>query len=189
MSLMDMKRFMIVVFLILSLGAIDLKADIMPCDTIDVAYRLHGQTRRFRFVFEPAKDGGLTLHWSIMRNLKLWTGTYTMPASAVNEGSAQSWLMPEDGKHITLGTYETFAIISKKALAELNEGGKFTYNGVLWMKETQLSTPLGDAIVAKDLEEGAVMTILDNPALPLIVSMSDNPLEIDWTAYCHESGR
>ena len=106
-----------------------------------------------------------------------------MLPSAVNEGSAQSWLMPEDGKHITLDPYETFAIISKKALAELNEKGQFTYNGVLWEKKTLVSTPLGEAIVVKDLDEGAAMTILDNPALPLIVSMSENPLEIDWSAF------
>lgn len=180
---MDMKRLIIAVFLIAPSIGLGLKAEVMPCDTVNVAYRLHGQTRRFRFVYEPDADGGLTLHWSIMRNLKLWAGTYTMPPLAVDEGSALSWLMPEDGNHITLRPYETFAIISRKALAELKEKGEFTYNGVKWVKQAPVETLLGKAVMVKDHEEGAVMTILDNPDLPLIVSMSDNPLEIDWKAY------
>lgn len=178
-----MKRLILFVIITLAFSGFEIKAEVMPCDTVNVAYRLHGQTRRFKFVYEPDADGGLTLHWSIMRNLKLWTGTYTMPSSAVNDGTAQSWLMPEDGNHITLSPYETFAIISRKALAELNEKGKFAYNGVLWVKEVTVDTPLGKAFKVKDHEEGASMTILDNPDLPLIVSMSDNPLEIDWIAY------
>lgn len=149
-------------------------------DTLQVAYKLHGQTRRFKFIYEPTENGGMTLHWSIMRNLKLWTGSYVMSPSAVENGNAQSWLMPEDGNHIDLPDNETFGIISRSALKALKQRDEFTYNGVLWRKAEYVDTPLGKAIEVKDWEEGAQMTILDNHALPLIVKMADNPLEIDW---------
>lgn len=144
-------------------------------DTLNVAYRLHGQTRRFRFVYEPTAAGGLTLHWSIVRNLKLWTGSYAMSPQAVKEGTVQSWLMPEDGNHITLPSNETFGMISRSALASLKKKGEFVYNGVLWKR---VSSSNG-VIEVEDAEE-ARMRILDNTRLPLILSMSGNPLEIDW---------
>ena len=146
-------------------------------DTLNVAYRLHGQTRRFKFVYEQMEDGGLTLHWSIVRNMKLWRGSYAMSPQAVEDGTAQSWTMPEDGNHIMLPTNETYGIISRSALSELKKRGEFTYNGVIWKK----SGGGENLIDVKDPEEGARMTILDNPILPLIVSMHDNPLEIDWS--------
>ncbi|MDE5998149.1 MAG: GH92 family glycosyl hydrolase [Muribaculaceae bacterium] len=150
-------------------------------DTLNIAYKLHGQTRRFKFVFEPNKDGSISLHWSIVRNLKLWTGTYTMTPEAVKYGNAQSYIMPEDGNHITLPSNETFGIISQSALYELKKNGHFFYNGVLWQKTDDINSSLGKAIKVEDHEEGAKMTILDNHELPLILSMTDNPLEINWT--------
>ncbi len=149
-------------------------------DTLNATYKLHGQTRRFKFVYEPTDDGGLTLHWSIVRNLKLWTGTYTMTPAAVKDGNAQSYIMPEDGNHITLPSNETYGIISQDALKELKKNGEFLYNGVLWHKTAESDSPLGPAIKVEDAAEGAKMTILDNPNLPLILSMTDNPLEINW---------
>lgn len=151
-----------------------------PYDTLNIAYKLHGQTRRFKFVYEPTADGGITLYWSIVRNLKLWTGSYTMSPAAVKNGTAQSYIMPEDGNHITLPSKETFGIISQSALKDLKKKGQFLYNGVLWQKTDDIDSLSGKAIEVEDLEEGARMTILDNPDLPLILSMTDNPLEINW---------
>ena len=145
-------------------------------DTLKVAYKLHGQTRRFKFVYQPTKGGGLTLHWSIVRNLKLWTGTYAMTPEAVKDGTRQSWVMPEDGNHLALPANETYCIISRSALASLKENGEFVYNGVLWRRIKES----GNAIEVEDPHEGARMTILDNPQLPLILNMRDNSLEINW---------
>ena len=144
-------------------------------------YKLHGQTRRFKFAYVPEADGGITLHWSIVRNLKLWTGTYAMSPSAIKNGNAQSYIMPEDGNHIKLPSNETFGIISQSALKNLKKSGNFIYNGVLWHKTGEIDSPLGKAIRVEDRDEGARMTVLDNPDLPLILSMTDNPLEINWT--------
>lgn len=162
--------------LIVAMMAFDGHADTMPGDTLKVAYKLHGQTRRFLFVYEPSADGGMTLHWSIIRNLKTWTGSYAMSAKALQDGTAQSWVMPEDGNHIALPSDETFGIISRSALATLKSKGEFVYNRVLWHRIGQS----GNAIEVEDPEEKARMTILDNPRLPLILTMQDNPLEINW---------
>ena len=150
-------------------------------DTLNAVYRLHGQTRRFKFMFEPAADGGITLHWNIVRNLRLWTGSYTMTAEAVMNGDSMSLLMPEDGNHVTLPGNETFGIISRSALESLKKEGRFVYNGVTYMRTGTIETPLGQAIEVLDPNEGARMSILDRPELPIVVSMADNPLEIDWT--------
>ena len=128
-----------------------------------------------------AEDGGLTLHWSIIRNLKLWTGTYSMSATAVKGENAQSYLMPEDGNHITLPDNETFGIISGSAFADLKKRGEFIYNGVVWRCTGTGESSFGHTFEVEDPEEGARMTILDDPKLPLILSMQGNPLEIDWT--------
>lgn len=161
----------------------DTKTEIAAGDTLQVAYKLHGQTRRFKFVYEPTVDGGLTLHWSIVRNLKLWTGSYAMSPKAVKEATAQSWVMPEDGNRITLPDDETFGIISKSALSSLNKHGKFLYDGVLWHRTGAYGSTFGRVIEVEEQEEGARMTILDNPRLPLILSMQGNPVEIDWQFY------
>ena len=157
-----------------------MQAEVMPGDTLQVAHKLHGQTRRFKFVYEPSAGGGLTLHWSIVRNLKLWTGTYVMSPQAVREGTAQSWLMPEDGNNISLSANETYGIISRSALMDLKKKGEFHYNGVLWRHNGTADTSIGPTIEVEDPEEGARMIILDNPALTLILSLHDNPLEINW---------
>ena len=174
-----MRRLLLLMAAVMmALMAFEGHAEVMPGDTLDVAYRLHGQTRRFKFVYEPTGDGGLTLHWSIVRNMRLWTGTYAMSPQAVREGTAQSYLMPEDGNHVSLPRNETFGIISGSALDDLRKTGAFVYNGVAWKK-----TGGSEGVIeVEDPEEGARMSILDNPRLPLILSMRSNPLEIDWQA-------
>lgn len=157
------------------------QGSLVNLDTLNVAYKLHGQSRRFKFIYEPTNNGGMILHWSIVRNLKLWTGTYTMAPEAIKNGNSQSYIMPEDGNHIVLPSNETFGIISQSALNDLTNKGQFIYNGVLWQKVGDCDSPLGTAIKVEDPEEGAMMTILNNPKLPVIISMTGNPLEINWT--------
>lgn len=176
-----MKRTLILTFIFVTFMAFTSRGEALPGDTLQVAYKLHGQTRRFKFVYEPTADGGLTLHWSIVRNLKLWSGSYAMMPAAVNRATAQSYIMPEDGNHILLPPNETFGIISRSALEDLKDKGEFTYNNTLWRKSGVAETTLGNAIKVEDPEEGARMTILDNPILPLILTMQNNPLEIDWS--------
>lgn len=151
-------------------------------DTLRFVYKLHGQTRRFRYVFTPESDGAVTLHWGIERNLKWWRGSYRMSREAVENGNSLSFLMPEDGNDIELPDNETFAMISRRALRELRATGTMTYDGVRYeLKGRETDPVLGPVLRAVDAE-GAELTISDNDRLPLILSMARNPLEIDWTA-------
>lgn len=156
------------------------RADVMPGDTLKVAYKLHGQTRRFKFVYMPASGGGFDLHWNIVRNLKLWQGCYSMSGDAVREGKGQSYIMPEDGNMVKLDDGETFGIISTAAFDRLIAEGAFCYNGVTYEKCGGSQSGLGKLIEVKDAVEGGRMWILENRRLPLIVKMEDNPLEINW---------
>lgn len=141
------------------------------------AYKLHGQTRKFKFEFEPMADGGVTLHWGIERNLKWWEGSYRMTPEAVEHGNSLSFRMPEDGNNITLPDNETFAMISRKTLRDLTEKGEFEYDGVMYYLTHD--DEAGSYYSVKDIE-GAQLWILNNPEMPIIVMMKDNPLEIDW---------
>lgn len=155
-------------------------ASIAPGDTLSMEYKLHGQTRRFKFVYQPDPDGGMTLSWNIVRNLKLWTGSYKMSAKALREGDTLSALMPEDGNHVSLPDSETFAIISRKAYDSLVRNGEFIYGGVSYRKVSDPVSTMEGTIEVYDRDEGARMLILDNPEFPLIVAMDANPLEINW---------
>ena len=152
------------------------------CDTLQLKYNLHGQTRRFRCVFTPESDGGVTLSWGIERNLRWWSGSYRMTPSAMNSGDSMSFLMPEDGNNVALGDGETFAMISRKALGEPKERGRFTYDGFVYeLTDTLRSSPIGQLLHVKEPLEGAEMWIADNETLPIVWEMRGNPLEINWT--------
>lgn len=146
-------------------------------DTITLTYKLHGQTRRFKTCFTRQPSGAVVMDWSIVRNLKLWQGSYTMTRASVASGDRISYLMPEDGNHVTLPEGTTFAMLSLHSYATLASGDPTVIDGSLW-------TPVAaaaDAIECRS-DEGAVMRVSTVKGFPLIVSMQDNPLEIDWTA-------
>lgn len=140
-------------------------------------YKLHGQTRKFSYEFVPEPDGGVTLHWGIERNLKWWSGTYRMTPEAVENGNSLSFMMPEDGNNITLPDNQTFAMISRKAFRDLTEKGEFEYDGVKYY--LTYDDEAGSYYSVRD-SEGAQLWILNNPELPIICRMADNPLEINW---------
>lgn len=145
-------------------------------DTVSVTYYLHGQKRRFKMEYRHLADGGIDLVWGIERNLKWWEGCYSIDAEAVECGNQLCLVMPEDGNIEILPDNQTFGIISRAALRELESTGKFTLDGIEYAKIEENE----DSITARDNAEGAEITILMNPRLPLILKMTGNPLEIDW---------
>lgn len=171
--------FIIVAVALLNLFSISVFA-IEPTDTLRAVYKLHGQTRKFQYVFVPAKDGSVTLHWGIERNLKWWKGSYRMSAEGIKNGNSLSYRMPEDGNHLSLKKDETFAMISRQALKELKTVGKFIYDGVEYRRISSEGTERWGPVINVADSEGAKLCILDNSELPLIISMTDNPLEINW---------
>lgn len=145
-------------------------------DTVAVTYYLHGQKRRFKMEYRHLADGGIDLVWGIERNLKWWEGCYSMDAEAVESGNRLCLVMPEDGNVEILPDNQTFGIISRAALRELESTGKFTLDGIEYAKIEENE----DSITASDNAYEAEITILRNPQLPLILKMTGNPLEIDW---------
>ena len=160
-------------------------------------YRLHGQRRRFRMEYQPLKNGGMLLTWGIERNLRWWQGCYLMAPEAVAEGTVLDYTMPEDGNRIALPADATFGILSRRQLEQLHAGST-TISGVEFRRidtdgngmayESDVADgssatkecPLGRLIEAVDPAEGARILVVDRPDLPLIWSMTSNPLEIDW---------
>ncbi len=170
-----MKRFILLI--LIALTALPAVVAECRCDSVRLTYKLHGQTRRFDMVFEHGDDGSIRVDWAIERNLRMWHGSYTMSPPAVSSARKISYIMPEDGNHIVLGDDETFAIISREALEDLRKGQ------MRWASTVYRLDSAADGVLqATDTAEGARITVLDDPAFPLILSMSDNPLEINWTA-------
>lgn len=167
-------------FFIMLLSVLPACFAVEQTDTLKFVYKLHGQTRRFQYVFVPERDGGVTLHWGIERNLKWWSGTYRMTPQAVEAGNSLSFMMPEDGNHIKLSNDETFSMISRKAYDSLKDTGEFIYDGVEYkLLDRNSNCNLGNLLHAIDAEGGEVW-ILDCNQYPIIWEMRNNPLEINW---------
>lgn len=150
-------------------------------DTLLFVFKLHGQTRKYEMTFREKQDS-LCLSWGIERNLKWQSGSYTMSPRSVSRGTRLSFLQPEDGKHVTLSPEETAYVLSHSAYKLLKEQNTFVYNGTTYsvVRETNehaLGCPL---IHVRDAAEGGEMWILDNPQLPLVWRMRNNPLGINW---------
>ncbi len=177
-----MKRYLILIA-IAFVSVLSLSAECRR-DSVKLTYKLHGQTRRFTAVFTHAGDGGIRMDWAIERNLKMWRGSYTMTAPAVASARSMSYLMPEDGRHVTLPDGETFAILSLEALEALKADGTADWAGTVYrLKEVK-----DGRVYASDTIEGAEICVLDDPAFPLVMSMAGNPLEINWTAEILQNG-
>lgn len=155
-------------------------AQITINDTLRYSFKLYGQTRRFKVAYEQ-KDNHVILHWTILRNMKWWVGSYTLTPASLQNGEAFCWTQPTDGEHLTVSPHETVWMLSQKQLKGLKEEGSFRSNGVTYTTipchETAIGYPLLHAI---DKVEGGEMWILDYPNLPLIWRMKNNPVGINW---------
>lgn len=127
------------------------------------------------------KQDSLYIYWGIERYLKWQSGSYIISPEAINRGTHLSFLQPENGKHILLSPEETAYFLSRSAYERLKVQHSFVYNQTTYSvqegNEQALDCPL---IHVKDAVEGCEMWILDNPKLPLIWKIQNNPLEINW---------
>ena len=145
-----------------------------------ITFRLHGQTRRFDVGLLPRGDS-LCLEWGIERNLRGWTGSYTMTPEALRNGSRLSFRMPEDGLHVTLDPGETFAVMPAERLLELRDRGRVRFNQTEYRLLDSLETAFSRTLLhAVDVHEGAEIWVWNHPSLPLIWRMQNNPAEVDW---------
>ncbi len=136
---------------------------------------LHGQTRRFEIDFEEHGDS-LTLHWTIVRNLKRWFGSYTMSPMALESATHLSYEQPLDGNCLILPDQELFLLFPRQALRQLRVQGQCTFCSTRFRVLDH-----SDGIYhLLDIDEGAELWVNDNLHLPLILEMQNNPVEIDW---------
>ena len=149
-------------------------------DTLRYSFKLYGQTRRFKVAYEQ-QDNQVILHWTILRNMKWWVGSYTLTPASMENGEALCWIQPTDGQHLTVSPTETVWMISRKQLNQLKEFGHFNCNGVTYTALPCHEKALGyNLLHAVDQVEGGQMWILDYPDLPLIWQMNNNPVGINW---------
>ena len=105
----------------------------------------------------------------------------------MENGTSLSFLQPEDQQHIVMPAGETVYLIGRKAYRTLKATGRMAYNLTTYRLLDTDSEALGRPLLhVRDEAEGEEMWILDNPALPLVWRMKDNPLEINWTAQTME---
>ena len=156
-----------------------LAQSILP-DTLLFVFKLHGQTRKYEMSFREKQDS-IYLHWGIERNLKWQSGSYTISSESVSRGTRLSFLQPEDGKHVKLSPEETVYFLSHSAYKQLKEQNSFVYNQTTYSIQEGNEQALGYPLIhVKDAVEGCEMWILDNPELPLVWRMRNNPLGVNW---------
>lgn len=102
---------------------------------------------------------------------------YLIPRDVVDNGDAFCWSIPVDGMtyHQVNGTFD---FISKRAMNELREKGRFTYDGIIWRMVDGADNRLH---VRADIDRTEMWITVDGD-LPMVVEMRNNPLGIDWTA-------
>lgn len=138
-------------------------------------YKLHGQTRKFDVDITEHNDS-LILTYGIQRNLKYWQGTIKMTPLARKEAKSVSYIQPTDGLNITLPDDELFAVLSIDTFKQLKKKKSITWCNTLF----KLVDSANGQLHLIDNEENAEMWILDNPKLPIIMKMLNNPVEINW---------
>lgn len=178
-----MKKRLLILLLLLG-GLFQANAQITVNDTLRYSFSLYGQTRRFKVAYEQ-KDSNLILHWTILRNMKWWVGSYTLTPDSRQNGESLCWTQPTDGQHLTVSPHQTVWMLSQKQLQQLKGQGTFLCDKVTYTavpcNETALGYPL---LHAKDQVESGEMWVLDYPEMPLIWRMRHNPVGINWEVEC-----
>lgn len=158
-----------------------LSAQTAVSDTLKFVFKLHGQTRRYQVVFCQQGEN-IQMNWGIERNLHWQSGSYTMTPEALKNGKQLCFLQPKDGNHLTLSSLETAYVLPQNALQQLKEKGSMEFNRMVYDRvadesEKNAGRPLLHVV---DRHEGSEMWIWDNPSLPVVWRMKNNPLEINW---------
>lgn len=108
--------------------------------------------------------------------------TYYIPRQEVEHSTGFCWLSPQTDGTVYRQVKGTFAFVSTDALTDLKENGFFLYDGITWRKVDESN---GNIHVRADIDR-TEMWIQDNPLLPLVVEMRNNPLGIDWKIQRYE---
>lgn len=138
-------------------------------------YSLHGQTRRFNVDITAHKDS-IIFDYGIQRNLRYWKGTFRMTPKAVKSAKSVCYQQPTDGLDLTLSDNELFAMISSDSYKFIKKKGILILDNITFHLADRTSDMLH--LVAE--HNNGEMWVLDNPDLPIIMKMVNNPAEINW---------
>ena len=100
--------------------------------------------------------------------------TYLIPRIVVEQGKGFCWDIPSDGA--VYKAKGTFGFISREALRQLKEQGRFVYDGITWRKTSETA----EAIQVRADIDRTEMRISLKDQLPLVIETQHNPLGIDW---------
>jgi len=139
-------------------------------------YDLRTQHRHFYFTFEETTDGGILLRWKLPRPNKVQEGVYRMSSQARREATQLSFEAPVDGNDCTLPDGQLFALLSANAFAQLEAEGSCRYNN----SELHLVNRTDHLLHLHNADEGYDLWVNNDPQLPVVVKMKNNPVEIDW---------
>ncbi len=138
-------------------------------------YKLHGQTRKFNVDITPTNDG-VIFEYGIQRNLTYWKGKFRMTAKALKSAKSICYTQPTDGLDKTLSDDELFAIMSQDIYKQLKKKRECYFDGTEYRL---VETAKGRMHLIGSQNRGE-MWVLDNPDLPIIMKMVNNPSEINW---------
>ena len=136
----------------------------------NIAFTLNRQHRTWPLDFEWEGDT-LTVLCKQTR--------YHIPRQIVDEGEGFCWLTPQQDGTEYHDVQGTFGFISRRALRQLQQEGRFVYDGITWKRLTT-QPPTKGTIRAKADKDGTEMLISTDTELPLVTEMKGNPLGIDW---------
>lgn len=116
------------------------------------------------------------MNWTILRNLHWQKGSFFTTEKALFSASANSFLMPEDLKDVTLADNMTSYLFSSESLKSVKNTNMVVWNNLRY----QLLNSSNNVLHLYASETDTHMWVLDNDELPIIVKMFNNPMEINW---------
>lgn len=149
-------------------------------DSLQFAFKLHGQTRRYTVTMSEQADT-LRMDWKILRKLFWHKGCFAMTGTSRSEATELTFRMPEDGNYLLLPDHETAYFLPTKMLQAVKQQGECRFNATHYKRVACTEQALGYPLLhLVDTIEGSEMWVLDHLHYPLIWRMKNNPLEVDW---------
>ena len=142
-----------------------------------------GQIFPCTFTIDTTAEGSMVIAWV---NELGRGGRIIMTRTALDTGSIGYWGPPAYGEDIVLDDNQTVLLLSKKQWAELQRYGRVNYDGLFYTQkaasgenQVMIDDKPADAILLQSESSEARIWILNNPALPLLLKVENNPVGVD----------
>jgi len=147
--------------------------------TVDVDF--HGQSVLLNLNYKSFADP-ITIGWDVGGT----SGTYAMPAKSLESGKSFDLDQPDPSIVTLLNGYETFMCVSKAAYQSLLKDKSFAYNGLTFTAKDnsdgfKLNGKTVDATYVATSDGKTSLWILNNPDMPLTLSLKGNPGGVNYS--------